>query len=322
MSEVTTYTLQIHKDKSGARADKVLVEVLDGVSRSRLQRLIREGHVSKDGEKILDVASKVHVGEIWVVSIPVPKPAYPEPREIFFEVVFEDQHLIVIEKPAGMVVHPAAGHEDDTLVNALLHHCSGSLSGIGGVMRPGIVHRLDKDTSGLLVVAKNDASHQGLAKQFSAHSVRRKYLAVVWGCPKNKNATIQGQIGRSTRNRKKMAVLRRDGKFACTHYRVLQSAGEVISLLECHLETGRTHQIRVHMASVGHSIVGDLVYGKRRNINISTNPKIAVQLGSIKRQLLHAKTLGFTHPITQEPLKFHSDKVSEIEELFPGFEDF
>ena len=322
MSEVTTYTLQIHKDKSGARADKVLAEVLGGVSRSRLQRLIREGHVSRGGEKIVDVASKVNVGEIWVVRIPVPRPASPEPREISFEVVFEDQHLIVIEKPAGMVVHPAAGHEDDTLVNALLHHCSGSLSGIGGVMRPGIVHRLDKDTSGLLVAAKNDATHHGLAKQFSAHSVRRKYLAVVWGCPKSKNGTIQGQIGRSTRNRKKMAVLRRDGKFACTHYRVLESMGGVITLLECSLETGRTHQIRVHMASIGHSIVGDLVYGKHKKINAFVDPKIEVKLGSIRRQLLHAKTLGFTHPITQESLEFYSDKASEIEELFPGFENF
>ena len=321
MSEVITYTLQIDKDKTGARADKVLAEVLDGVSRARLQKLIREGHVLRDGEVTMDVSSKVHVGEIWVVSVPAPKPACPEPRAIPFEVVFEDQHLIVVEKPAGMVVHPAAGHEDDTLVNALLHHCSGSLSGIGGVMRPGIVHRLDKDTSGLLVAAKNDATHQGLASQFSAHSVRRKYLAVVWGCPKSKKATIQGLIGRSPKNRKKMAVLKRGGKFACTHYNVLDTTDDVISLLECRLETGRTHQIRVHMASIGHSIVGDLVYGRHRKISALVNSKVAVRLRSIKRQLLHAKTLGFTHPITQRPLEFYSDKVLEIEELFPSFEN-
>jgi len=321
MSEVITYTLQIDKDKTGARADKVLAEVLDGVSRARLQKLIREGHVLRDGEVTMDVSSKVHVGEIWVVSVPAPKPACPEPRAIPFEVVFEDQHLIVVEKPAGMVVHPAAGHEDDTLVNALLHHCSGSLSGIGGVMRPGIVHRLDKDTSGLLVAAKNDATHQGLASQFSAHCVRRKYLAVVWGCPKSKKATIQGLIGRSPKNRKKMAVLKRDGKFARTHYNVLDTTDDVISLLECRLETGRTHQIRVHMASIGHSIVGDLVYGRHRKISPLVDSKVALRLGSIKRQLLHAKTLGFTHPITQRPLEFYSDKVLEIEELFPSFEN-
>ena len=321
MLEVTTYTLEIDKDKCGARADKVLAEVLDGVSRARLQKLIKEGYVLRDGEITVDVASKVRVGETWVVSIPAPKPASPEPRAIPFEVVFEDQHLIVIEKPAGMVVHPAAGHEEDTLVNALLHHCSGSLSGIGGVMRPGIVHRLDKDTSGLLVAAKNDVTHQGLAKQFSAHSVRRKYLAVVWGCPKSRNATIQGLIGRSPRNRKKMAVLKRDGKFACTHYHVLDSTDDVISLLECRLETGRTHQIRVHMASIGHSIVGDLVYGKHRKINGLADPKMVNRLRPIKRQLLHAKTLGFTHPITHKPLEFCSDKVSEIKELFPSVEN-
>ena len=316
MPKVTTYTLQIDKDKTGARADKVLAEVLVGVSRARLQKLIREGHVLRDGNITCDVSSKVHVGERWVVSIPAPKPASPEPQSIPFEVVFEDQHLIVVEKPAGMVVHPAAGHEEDTLVNALLHHCSGSLSGIGGIMRPGIVHRLDKDTSGLLVAAKNDATHQGLAKQFSTHRVNRKYVAVVWGCPKSKNATIQGLIGRSPRNRKKMAVLKRNGKFACTHYHVLASMEGEVSLLECRLETGRTHQIRVHMASIGHSIVGDPVYGGNRKINVPAGSKVAVRLRPKKRLLLHAKTLGFIHPITQKPLEFYSDKASEIESLF------
>ena len=216
-----------------------------------------------------------------------------------------------------MVVHPGPGHKDDTLVNALLHHCKGSLSGVGGVTRPGIVHRLDKDTSGLIVSAKNDVAHRGLAEQFLKHSIQRKYLAVIWGQPKNKEGTIEGLIGRSSINRKKMAVLTSHGKFARTHYKVKECYLDLISLIECRLETGRTHQIRVHMASIGHSIVGDTIYGRRRQLTVSTNEPIRGRLNAVKRQLLHAEELGFTHPISGELLVFKSGKFRDVKELFP-----
>ena len=235
---------------------------------------------------------------------------------IQLDVVFEDEHLIVVDKPAGMVVHPAAGHADDTLVNALLHHCRGSLSGIGGVTRPGIVHRLDKDTSGLLVAAKDDLAHQGLAKQFADHSIERSYLAMVWGRPLKRTGTIEGQIGRSPRNRKKMAVLRRGGKFARTHYRVLDNVDDLISLVECRLETGRTHQIRVHMTSIGHSIVGDPMYGGARKLPATTSQVIRDELANVTGQALHARTLGFVHPVTKKSSLFISKKHSKYLDLF------
>ena len=243
-------------------------------------------------------------------------PATPRPMAIPLDVVFEDDHLIVVDKPAKMVVHPAAGHVNDTLVNALLYHCRNSLSGIGGVTRPGIVHRLDKDTSGLLVAAKDNATHQGLTEQFANHSIERSYLAMVWGQPLNRTGTIEGQIGRSPRNRKKMALLRRGGKFARTHYWVIESVDNLISLVECRLETGRTHQIRVHMTSIGHSIVGDPLYGGKRNLPATAPQVIRDELSDVSGQVLHAKSLGFIHPKTHKKLSFSSDRLGKIARIF------
>ena len=226
--------------------------------------------------------------------------------------MFEDAHLIVIDKPAGMVVHPAAGNRDGTLVNALLHHCRGQLSGIGGVARPGIVHRIDKDTSGLLVVAKSDAAHIGLAKQFADHSLERAYLAVCAGHPVPANGTINARIGRSDANRKKMAVLdphSTRGKHAITHYRLIERLDHC-ALLECRLETGRTHQVRVHLASIGHALIGDPVYGR-------TPPALKALCNELgfARQALHAAVLGFVHPVTAEQLSFSSDLPADMAEL-------
>jgi 23S rRNA pseudouridine1911/1915/1917 synthase len=320
MSEATTYTVHVDDDKAGGRLDKVLTVALEGFSRTRVQALIAEGHVHRDGEPATDAATKVRPGDAWVVQVPPPAPAAPWPMAIPLDVVFEDDHLIVVDKPAGMVVHPAAGHADDTLVNALLHHCRGSLSGIGGVTRPGIVHRLDKDTSGLLVAAKDDLAHQGLAKQFADHSIERSYLAMVWGRPLKRIGTIEGQIGRSPRNRKKMAVLRRGGKFARTHYRVLDNVDDLISLVECRLETGRTHQIRVHMTSIGHSIVGDPMYGGARKLPATTSQVIRDELANVPGQILHARILGFVHPVTLQPLMFSSQKFSKTANVFHNFD--
>jgi 23S rRNA pseudouridine1911/1915/1917 synthase len=230
-------------------------------------------------------------------------------------VVFEDEHLIVVDKPAGLVVHPAAGNPDGTLVNALLHHCRGQLSGIGGVARPGIVHRIDKDTSGLLVVAKSDAAHEGLSRQFADHSLERAYLAVCNGHPAPPTGTVVARIGRSDSNRKKMAVLPEGssrGKHAVTHFRTLERLAGC-ALLECRLETGRTHQVRVHLASIGHPLVGDPVYGRR-----SAQLRAVLQRTGFRRQALHAAVLGFDHPVTRDRLRFTSDMPPDMRELIEG----
>jgi len=235
-----------------------------------------------------------------------------QPQDIPLSVVFEDQHLIVVDKPAGLVVHPAAGNPDGTLVNALLHHCAGQLSGIGGVARPGIVHRIDKDTSGLLVVAKSDAAHEGLAKQFADHSIHRRYLSVTGGQPSPAEGTITGRLGRSDSNRKKMAVLPAEssrGKLAVTHYRTIRHLNHA-ALVECRLETGRTHQVRVHLASIGHALLGDPVYG----LTHAPLRPVLKELG-FARQALHAATLGFVHPVTGEDCRFESELPSDMAEL-------
>ncbi|MGE4014166.1 MAG: RluA family pseudouridine synthase, partial [Alphaproteobacteria bacterium] len=235
---------------------------------------------------------------------------------IDLNIVYEDAHLVVIDKPAGMVVHPAAGNPDGTLVNALIAHCGGSLSGIGGVARPGIVHRIDKDTSGLLVVAKTDAAHQGLAAQFARHDLDRAYIALAWGVLRPASGTIEGAIGRSAANRKKMAVVHKGGKAARTDYRVLKRFGDALSLVECRLSTGRTHQIRVHLASRGHPLVGDPVYGGTQKSKAKAlPPSIANRVLDFKRQALHAFRLGFKHPISGKTLSFESDLPSDLREL-------
>jgi len=303
---------------AGDRLDRVIAAVLGDVSRSRIKNLIVAGQVGAAGETISDPSFRVKPGQTFAIFIPDPTPAKPIAQAIALNVVYEDADLIVIDKPAGMVVHPAPGSPDATLVNALIAHCGDSLSGIGGVRRPGIVHRLDKDTSGLIAAAKNDAAHAGLARQFASHRIDRAYKALVWGVPQTAQGEIVGNIGRSPRNRKKMAVVSRGGKPALTRYRVLRRFGGIASLVECRLATGRTHQIRVHMASRGHPLIGDPVYGRRRSIAPGTSgaAKLAgLALDRFSRQALHAYRLGFTHPTKGQDLQFESDMPSDLKSL-------
>ncbi len=293
------------------RLDKALADA-SGLSRERVKALLSEGAVTVDGRTATSASGKTAGGEQFTIALPPPDEPQAQPQDIPLAIAFEDEHLIVVNKPAGMVVHPAAGNPDGTLVNALLHHCRGQLSGIGGVARPGIVHRIDKDTSGLLVAAKTTAAHEGLAKQFADHSIMRRYLAVCGGHPNPPEGTVSGRIGRSDRNRKKMAVLPDDstrGKHAVTHYRTLEKLNDC-SLLECQLETGRTHQVRVHCASIGHALLGDPVYGR------TPKPlRPLIQRIGFARQALHAAALGFDHPVTGEKCEFHADLPADMQEL-------
>jgi 23S rRNA pseudouridine1911/1915/1917 synthase len=292
------------------RLDAALANALPQFSRARIQALIAEDSLMIAGTPATDASSKKFAGKSFELLVPAPKPDKAVPQDIALDIIFEDADLIIVDKPAGLVVHPAAGHADGTLVNALLHHCKGKLSGIGGVQRPGIVHRIDKDTSGLLVVAKSNAAHEGLAKLFAAHDIERRYLAVVSGVPAPPAGTVRTQIGRSTANRKKMAVLPENkGKHAVTHYRTIENFGKT-ALVECTLETGRTHQVRVHMAHIGHALIGDSVYSNRQNPY-----RIGPNQSKFARQALHAASLGFIHPVTGETLRFDSRLPEDIQLL-------
>lgn len=316
MTDQDRYTLYVSEDKDGMRLDRFLTDHMPDMSRSRIKVLIDQGQITSPTAKKISASAKVLEGQEFVLSIPPIVAADPEPQNIPLDVVYEDEYLLVLNKPVGLVVHPAAGNWDGTLVNALLHHCGDSLSGIGGVARPGIVHRLDKDTSGVMVVAKSDQAHQHLAGQFEAHSLERAYKAVVWGIPNPRKNRIEGQIGRSPNNRKKMAVIEIGGKYAATNYRVERVLGRAASLLECRLETGRTHQIRVHMADMGHSIVGDPVYGGNgRNKLKLARPEIRDQITAFRHQALHAYLIGFSHPKTLEMMTFKVDLSNEINNL-------
>jgi len=293
----------------GQRLDKALAEA-SGLSRERVKALMGEGRVTLEGKAATQASLKPAAGSVFAISIPAVTPDEAQAEDIPLNVVFEDEHLIVIDKPAGLVVHPAVGNYDGTLVNALLHHCQGQLSGIGGVARPGIVHRIDKDTSGLLVVAKSDVAHEGLARQFEDHSIDRAYLALVAGNPMPPAGTVTGAIARSNTNRKKMAMVKDGrGKHAVTHYATLERLNGA-ALVECRLETGRTHQVRVHMTSLGHPLLGDPAYGR-------TPAKLKPLLVEHRfaRQALHAKVLGFIHPVTGEPLRFESPLPADMEAL-------
>ena len=297
------------------RVDKALAEA-SGLSRERVKALIARGAVLVEGRAVTNGAAKVAQGAGFAIALPPMAALEAKAQDIPLVIVFEDADLIVVDKPAGMVVHPAAGNPDGTLVNALLHHCATDgplrLSGISGVARPGIVHRIDKDTSGLLVVAKSDAAHEGLAAQFAAHSIDRRYLAVCAGHPNPADGTIATRLGRSDADRKKMAVLPDDskrGKRAVTHYRTLRPLAHA-AVLECRLETGRTHQVRVHCASIGHPLLGDPVYGRTPK---ALRPLLD-RLG-FRRQALHAAELGFAHPINGERLHFHAELPRDISEL-------
>ena len=301
---------------AGQRLDKALAEA-SGLSRERVKALMGEGRVSLDGKPVSQASLKPAAGTPFEIRVPETTPAEAQAQDIPLSVVYEDEHLIVVDKPAGLVVHPAAGNLDGTLVNALLHHCAGQLSGIGGVARPGIVHRIDKDTSGLLVVAKTDAAHEGLARQFADHSIERAYLAVVAGLPVPPTGTIRGWIGRSDHDRKKMAVLHelnKRGKHAVTHFRTLETFTGC-ALVECRLETGRTHQVRVHMTSIGHPLLGDPAYGR-------TPPRLRPILEQLHfaRQALHAAVLGFIHPVTGAELRFESTLPADMTGLLVELE--
>ena len=292
------------------RLDAAVAAALPQLSRARVKALLAENALTIDGIAISDGSARKFAGKSFTLHIPAPRPDKAEAQNIALVIVHEDDNLLVVDKPAGLVVHPALGHPDGTLVNALLHHCQGRLSGIGGVQRPGIVHRIDRDTSGLLVVAKTDAAHEGLAKLFATHDIERQYWAIVSDIPAPPAGSVRTQIGRSPTNRKKMAVLPENkGKHAVTHFKTSEVLKKA-ALVSCTLETGRTHQVRVHMAQIGHPLIGDSVYSNRQNI-----VKIGPNHSKFARQALHAASLGFIHPTTGETLRFDSGLPADMQLL-------
>jgi 23S rRNA pseudouridine1911/1915/1917 synthase len=302
-------------EAAGVRLDRTLAALLPEFSRARLQALIAEGRVSRGGAAVTDASAKAASGD-YRLEIPRPEPAEPEPEAIPLTVLFEDEHLVVIDKPAGMAMHPAPGSERGTLVNALLHHCGAGLSGIGGVARPGIVHRIDKETSGVVVAAKSDAAHQGLAALFAAHDIDRMYVALTRGSLLPPKGSIEGAIARSPHDRKKMALVKAGGRHAVTHYAVERIFGPaekpLAARVACRLETGRTHQIRVHLASRGAPCLGDPVYGS----GSPAGPvRAAIEAAGLSRQALHAALLGFRHPVTGETVRCESPLPADMADL-------
>jgi 23S rRNA pseudouridine1911/1915/1917 synthase len=310
-ADFSTVSVIIDDAQSGWRLDRALAAAVPTMSRERLKALISAGHVRASSGLARDPAMKANGGEIFDIDIPEARPAHNIAQDIALTIIYEDDHLLVVDKPAGLVVHPAAGNYDGTLVNALLHHCAGRLSGIGGVARPGIVHRIDKDTSGLLVVAKTDPAHEGLSAQFAAHSIDRRYKAIVAGVPIS--GTVDAPLARSPHDRKKVAIQAR-GKRAVTHYTLVTALKKDAALIECRLETGRTHQVRVHMTSIGHPLLGDPVYGRSR-----PHHRAILQKLDFKRQALHAAELGFIHPVSRETLHFESEMPDDMQQLFSAF---
>lgn len=308
-------TLTCPPDAPKQRLDTWLTAELQAAgvdcSRAGIQRLMKEGQVTREGQLEANPAGKTTAGATYTITLPDPTDPTLQPENIPLDVLFEDEHLIVLNKPAGLAVHPSPGHETGTLVHALLHHCGTSLSGLNGERRPGIVHRLDKDTSGVIVIAKHDVAHRGLAKQFANHSIQREYFALVRGTVKPPSGRIETHIGRHPTARLRRAVVehtKSDAKLAITHYRVVQTLGQAATLVACQLETGRTHQIRVHLSHLGHHLLGDKLYG-------SPNPLKGVGELSIPRQMLHAHLLGFTHPITGKELSFDTPIPADMESV-------
>jgi 23S rRNA pseudouridine1911/1915/1917 synthase len=319
-------TANVDETHAGQRLDLFLTGALPQLSRTRVQALIREGQVASSGATIEDVKYRVKPGDRFEVAVPPPIDTTLRGENIPLDVVYEDDALIVIDKPAGLVVHPGAGQPDGTLVNALIAHCGKSLSGIGGVARPGIVHRLDQKTSGLLVVAKTDQAHRALAAQFADHGrtgeLERGYLALVWGAPQRTHGSIDAPIGRHPTSRTKMAVLKPDkGRHAVTHWQVVETYGQdkdgpIASLLACTLETGRTHQVRVHLAHIGHPLIGDPLYGLGFKSKVKKLPPAAqAKLATLDRQALHAEHLAFEHPVTGTLLEFNSPLPADLAEI-------
>lgn len=335
------YEAIVDEEDKGLRLDKLLSNKLPDISRSRLKSLMVEGQVflketdNKPGKKMDNPSYKVKQGEEYILHIPDIIEPEPEGEDIPLDVYYEDDDLIVLYKPVGMVVHPAPGNYSGTLVNALIHHCGDSLSGINGVRRPGIVHRIDKETSGLMVAAKSDKAHKGLAKQFAKHTVERAYYAICWGVPNPTADEIYGPIRRDSKNRLKMAV-REGGKEALTHYKVIkrlepprkitsrhnvkQGLPPTLSLVECRLETGRTHQVRVHMSHRGYPLVGDKLYSRRNNPQKNFSDKAKEALAQFNRQALHAYLIGFIHPVTKEHLTFETELPNDMKRLIQALE--
>mgnify|MGYP000302193280 CR=1 FL=1 len=301
MNENELQRLTVSPEDAGVRIDKYLAEQLPDITRSYLQKLLKDGSVQMNGKPV-KASTKIAAGALIALTIPEPEEPEILPEDIPLDILYEDSDVILINKPKDMVVHPAAGHYTGTLVNALMYHCKGDLSGINGVLRPGIVHRIDKDTTGVLIVCKNDRAHNALAEQLKEHSITRKYRAIVCGNLKEDEGTVDAPLGRHPQDRKKMAIVRSGGKRAVTHYRVLERFGNY-TYIECRLETGRTHQIRVHMKSIGHPLIGDFLY----------NPDFT----KINRQALHSYRLRFTHPVTKKPLVFTAPLPEDMQALFP-----
>jgi 23S rRNA pseudouridine1911/1915/1917 synthase len=309
--------------EDGIRLDRLLASRFPELSRTRLKRLIEEGHVGQGEAAARDPSQRVRPGQCFVVHIPDSHAPAPAPQPMALDIRFEDADLIVVDKPAGLVVHPAPGNPDGTLVNALIAHCGASLAGIGGVRRPGIVHRLDKDTSGLMVVAKTEAAHLALSRDFAARRIDRAYTAFVWGVPSPAAGEIAGNIGRSVANRKKMAVVGDNrGRPALTRYRVERAFHTHAALLECRLATGRTHQIRVHLAHCGHALIGDPTYGSRAGRTLARAGAIGARIAGFSRQALHARRLGFAHPKDGRVLSFDAALPADLHALFIDLERF
>jgi len=308
-------------DAKPVRLDKASATVFPDVSRSRIKNMITDGHMKIDGVTLTDPSTKVKPGQTLSLNIPEAAPAEPIPQNIPLDIVYEDEHLLVINKPAGMVVHPAAGNHDGTLVNALLFHCGDSLSGIGDVKRPGIVHRIDKDTSGLMVVAKNDTAHAGLAEQFAAHTLDRAYKAIAWGYVSPESGEYEGNIGRNPKDRKKMAVVPHGGKAALSRYKTLKHFGQIATLVECRLATGRTHQIRVHFSANDHSLIGDPLYERITKHDMRKIPlSVKGFITNFGRQALHAYRIGFNHPILNTFLEFEATTPKDMIDLIEALE--
>mgnify|MGYP000320042977 CR=1 FL=1 len=320
MNPTDTKILTVEDGDAGARLDRFLSSQLPEFSRSRIQALLAQGAVTLAEKTVEDASLKVKAGQQFRLVVPEAVPTHMVAQHIALDIIYEDNDLLVINKQAGLTVHPGAGNPDNTLVNALLAHCGASLSGIGGVTRPGIVHRIDKDTSGLLVVAKNDAAHHALSAQLADRTLSRTYHALCWGKPALAKGTITGNIGRSPANRQKMAMVKTGGKPAMTHYKMLEEFG-FAALIECKLETGRTHQIRVHMSHIGHPLIGDPVYGQATSTRLKSgaykklDEKTREALLSFERQALHAIRMGFIHPKSGKPVEFEAPLPEDMREL-------
>ncbi|MEJ0017571.1 MAG: RluA family pseudouridine synthase [Acetobacteraceae bacterium] len=311
-----SFTTVAEQAAGGQRLDRYIADAIGTLSRSRVKSLIEQGCLRRNGAVLAEPADPVRPGATYVLELPAATPATPQPQAIPLTILYEDDDLIVLDKPAGLVVHPAPGNQDGTLVNAILAHCGDQLTGIGGERRPGIVHRLDKDTSGVMVVAKTQLANAALTTAFATRNLDRAYLALVWGLPNPLAGEIEGAIGRDTRDRKRMAVVTRNGKAALTRYRTLRAWGAAVSLLECRLATGRTHQIRVHLASRGNPVVGDPLYLRRVPAVSRMLPEpVRHKLLEFPRQALHAARLGFTHPRTGEALSFLSEPPPDMQAL-------